>query len=245
MKMKKVLPSVIIGITIIVAAFVLSAAYKYKYQQQQTIEVNGGAEINFSSNLIVWTGSYSRKGESLEKAFSNLKTDEQKVRQFLQSKGIDLNEVIFNAVDISKDYTNKYNNEGRVSGSVFTGYTLTQSIKVQSENIENVEKVSREITGLIQSGVAFNSNAPSYYYTKLADLKIDLLSKATTDGKQRAETIAKNSGQSLGDLRSADMGVFQIIGQYSNESYSWGGTFNTDSKEKTASITVKMSFEVN
>lgn len=155
-----------------------------------------------------------------------------------------MNDVIFDAVNISKDYDNKYNDEGRVTGSVFSGYTLTQSIKVQSKDIDNVEKVSREITGLIQSGVAFNSNVPAYYYTKLADLKIDLLSKATADGRQRAETIAKNSGQSLGTLKSADMGVFQIIGQYSNESYSWGGAFNTDSKEKTASITVKMSFAV-
>ena len=242
--MKKVLPSVIIGITVIVAAIVLGGAYKYKYRQQQTIEVNGGAEINFSSNLIVWTGSFSRKAESLEKAFSDLKIDEQKVRQFLQAEGINMKDVIFDAVNISKDYDNKYNNEGRITGSVFSGYTLTQSIKVQSKDIDNVEKVSREITGLIQSGVAFNSNAPAYYYTRLADLKIDLLSKATAAGRQRAETIAKNSGQSLGTLKSADMGVFQIIGQYSNESYSWGGAFNTDSKEKTASITVKMSFAV-
>jgi len=242
--MKKVFPSIIIGITIIVAAIVLAGAYKYKYRQQQTIEVNGSAEINFSSNLIVWTGSYSRKAESLEIAFSDLKTDEQKVRQFLQSKGVNMNDVIFDAVNISKDYDNKYNDEGRVTGSVFTGYTLTQSIKIQSKDIKNVEKVSREITGLIQSGVAVNSDAPAYYYTKMADLKIDLLSKATADGRQRAETIAKNSGQSLGALKSADMGVFQIIGQYSNESYSWGGAFNTDSKEKTASITVKMAFAV-
>lgn len=242
--MKKVFPSIIIGITIIVAAIVLAGAYKYKFRQQQTIEVNGGAEINFSSNLIVWTGSYSRKAESLEIAFSDLKTDEQKVRQFLQSKGVDMSDVIFDAVNISKDYDSKYNDEGRVTGSVFTGYTLTQSIKIQSKDIKNVEKVSREITGLIQSGVAVNSNAPAYYYTKMADLKIDLLSKATADGRQRAETIAKNSGQSLGALKSADMGVFQIIGQYSNESYSWGGAFNTDSKEKTASITVKMAFAV-
>lgn len=242
--MKKVLPSVIIGITVIVAAIVLGGAYRYKYLQQQTIEVNGGAEIDFSSNLIVWTGSYSRKAESLEKAFSDLKIDEQKVRQFLQSKGINMNDVIFDAVNTSKDYDNKYNDEGRITGSVFSGYTLTQSIKIQAKDIDNVEKVSREITGLIQSGVAFNSNAPTYYYTKLADLKINLLSKAAADGRQRAETIAKNSGQSLGTLQSAEMGVFQIIGQYSNESYSWGGAFNTDSKEKTASITIKMSFKV-
>ena len=41
------------------------------------------------------------------------------------------------------------------------------------------------------------------------------------------------------------MGIFQITGQNSNEDYSWGGTFNTSSKEKTASITMKLDYEVD
>ena len=41
------------------------------------------------------------------------------------------------------------------------------------------------------------------------------------------------------------MGIFQITGQNSNETYSWGGTFNTWSKEKTASITMKLDYETH
>jgi hypothetical protein len=40
------------------------------------------------------------------------------------------------------------------------------------------------------------------------------------------------------------MGIFQITAQNSAEDYSWGGTFNTSSKRKTASITVKLEFEI-
>ena len=76
-------------------------------------------------------------------------------------------------------------------------------------------------------------------------MKIDLLSKASEDGRLRAETIAEKSDNKLGGLKSADMGVFQIIGQYSDENYTWGGAFNTSNKVKTASITVKMEFELN
>lgn len=242
--MGKILTALIISIAVVVAAWVLGAAYKYKYHQQQVIAVTGGAEINFNSDLIVWTGSYSRKAETLESAYAQLKEDEDKVRKYLSGNGISDTGVIFNSVNISKDYTNKYDDNGRVTGSVFNGYTLTQSVKVQSAAIEKVEKISREITGLIQSGVAFNSQPPAYYYTKLSDLKIDLLAKAAADGRQRAETIARNGGGRLDGLQSAEMGVFQIVGQYSNENYTWGGAFNTANKEKTASITVKMQFGV-
>jgi len=41
------------------------------------------------------------------------------------------------------------------------------------------------------------------------------------------------------------MGIFQITGQNSKETYSWGGTFNTDSREKSASITMKLTYKVD
>lgn len=73
---------------------------------------------------------------------------------------------------------------------------------------------------------------------------MDLLAKASADGKQRAEIIAKNAGSSLGKLKKATLGVFQITGKNSNEDYSYGGTFNTTNRDKTGSITIRMEFAV-
>jgi hypothetical protein len=105
--------------------------------------------------------------------------------------------------------------------------------------------MSREITELLEMGIELNSNAPEYYYTKLNALKIDLLAKASADANKRAETIASNSGSSLGSIKKAQMGVFQITGKNSNEDYSFGGSFNTNSREKTASITLKVDYSID
>ena len=91
----------------------------------------------------------------------------------------------------------------------------------------------------------FYSEAPRYYYTKLADLKVKMISKATEDARLRAEKIAEFSGGTMGSLESAKMGIFQITGQNSKENYSWGGTLNTASREKTASITMKLVYKVD
>jgi len=69
-----------------------------------------------------------------------------------------------------------------------------------------------------------------------------MILKATEDARIRAEKIAEFSGGKLGELASARMGVFQITGQNSNENYSWGGTYNTTSRKKTASITMKLTY---
>lgn len=136
-----------------------------------------------------------------------------------------------------------YDNYGN-SKSTFTGYTLSQTLTVESRDLTGVEKVSREITELLDRGIILSSQSPRYYYTKLDELKIDLLARASKDGELRAKTITENSGSKLGKLQKASMGIFQITGQNSDEDYSWGGAFNTSSKKKTASVTLKMDFEI-
>jgi hypothetical protein len=121
---------------------------------------------------------------------------------------------------------------------------LTQQVEIESKDVERIENISREITDLITLGVEFYSNSPQYYYTKLSELKIEMISSATEDARVRAEKIAANANASIGSLKNAQMGIFQIIGQNSSEDYSWGGTFNTTSKMKTATITMKLQFGI-
>ena len=122
---------------------------------------------------------------------------------------------------------------------------LTQSIRIESSDVEKVEKIAREVTELLDQGIQIDGNNVSYYYTKLADLKIEMLANATKDARNRAETIAKNAGANLGGLKTANMGVFQITAPNSaDEDYSWGGTFNTSSKKKRASINMRLTYYV-
>jgi len=240
--MRNYISVAIVALAGILCFWILSNAYKYKYRALETISVTGLAEKDFVSDQIVWTGNYSRKTMDLKLAYTLLKEDESKIRAYLKQKGITDSEMVFSAVSIDKDFTTRYDTYGKQIGMDFTGYNLKQNVTVDSRDIEKVEKISREVTELIQSGIEFNSSSPSYYYTKLSELKIDLLAKASADAKQRAEIIAKNSGSGLGGIKKATMGVFQITGKNSNEDYSYGGVFNTSSKNKTASITTKIDF---
>ena len=126
----------------------------------------------------------------------------------------------------------------------FKGYSLTQTVTITSRNIEAIEAVSRQISELINNGIEIESGNPRYYYTKLNDLKIEMLKEASEDARNRASVIAEGSKSSLGGLTKSNMGVFQIVGQNSDEDYSWGGSFNTSSKEKTASITVSSTYNI-
>ncbi len=100
---------------------------------------------------------------------------------------------------------------------VTVAYIVEQHVTVTSKDLPKVEKVSREITDLLDQGIYVHSEAPLYIYTNLAALKLQMLAEASRDARQRAEQIAQNTGASLGGLLTAKMGVLQINPAFSTE----------------------------
>ncbi|SJZ65811.1 SIMPL domain-containing protein [Sediminibacterium ginsengisoli] len=243
--MKTYAQYLIVAVAVLAGCFILAGAYKYKFRSAETIVVTGLAETDFTSDQIVWKGVFNRYGSDLKQAYALLKNDEAEIVAYLKGKGVADSNIVFSAVDVQKNFQNTFDDNGRVTGSSFSGYTLSGAVTVDSKNIAQVEAVSREVTALLQKGIEFNSQKPDYYYSKLNELKIDLLAKAAEDAKNRAETIARSSKISLGNLKKATMGVFQITGKNNNEEYSYGGSFNTTSREKTASITLRVEYLAN
>ena len=239
----KYLSAIIFSIAIVIAAWFLGNSYVDRANPDGTISVTGAGSENFTSDLIVWEGRFSQMSENLETAYNQLNQDKNTVKDYLIEKGIKEENIVFNSVQTNEQREQQYQN-GNYTGSIFKGYQLSQSVKIESNDVELIENVSREITELLNKGVQFNSTPPRYYYTKLADLKIEMISKATEDARVRAEKIAENSGGTLGELKSANMGVFQITGQNSGEDYSWSGAYNTADKRKTASITMRLEYEI-
>ena len=242
--MKMYMPWILIALTVLVSVFLLGRAYNLKQRKAEIISVTGSADTNFTADLIVWNGSYSRSSFQLQDAFNALKGDEMSVKKYLSAQGLLDKEITTSSISTEKLYDTRYDDNGNQVGSEFKGYKLTQKITIESGDLKKVDRISREITELIQEGVELTSASPDYYYSKLGDLKIGLLAKASADGRKRAETIARNAGSAIQRLNKATMGVFQITGQNMNEDYSFGGVFNTSSIHKTASITVKMEYEI-
>ncbi len=237
--------AIIIALAVIIAAFLFSNAFQNRNSSNDTISVTGLGKKDFVSDLIVWSGTFSKKSYTLKEAYAALDNDRENIRKYLTSKGINENEMVFSAVNFNKDFTTYYNENGSVKEQLFTGFTLTQSVTIQSKEVNKIEDISRQSSELINSGIEFYSNPPEYYYTKLAELKIKMIAEATKDASTRAKSIAENADADLGNLKKSDMGVFQITGQNSSEDFSYGGSFNTTSKNKTANITVKLVYQVD
>lgn len=243
MRNQNLIISIVLSLAFITGCWFLSTLLQKKDLSRNVIEVKGLAEENFSSDLIVWSGSFTKTSMELKEAYKMLAIDEKIVRQYLLDNGVKENEMVFSSVSFYKnfEYLNYSNGESR---KIFVGFNLSQSVRIESKDVEKIEKISREVSKLIDQDVEFKSSSPEYYYTKLADLKIKMIANATKDATERAEQIAINAKSKLGNLQQANLGIFQITAQNSSEEYSWGGTLNTSSKLKTASITMNLKFSL-
>lgn len=242
--MKEYLKYIIIGVAIILSAYLLGRAYTYKYRALDTIVVTGLGETEFTSDLIVWSGTLKVDTHNVAAGYAQIERDKEKVAKFISSKGIDDKAVVFQFVNVNKQYESIFNGSGNYTGQKFIGNQLSQPFSVESRDVEAVENISREMSSLIAQGVAIEAYEPSYFYTKLDDVKLSLIEKASADARQRAEKIAENAGAKLAGVSSVRMGVFQITGANSNEEFAAGGSFNTSSRNKKARITMRVEYRI-
>jgi hypothetical protein len=111
--------------------------------------------------------------------------------------------------------------------------------------VERIEKASREITSLLDEGVVVNSGCPSYFYTRLGELKVEMLAQAAKDARERAENILRSAGNAtIGKLVVADMGIININAANSTKT-SEEGNNDTTALEKDIITIVHAEFEVN
>ncbi len=243
---KSWLTALIIGISIIGAAALLAFGLsRFRSAQSHTISATGSASQEFESDKIVWRGSFETHDDTTSAAFRQIKRDADTVKEYLEDNDIDSSEYELSSISVIPRSRDVYDDEGNYKYSVADGYDLSQQITVTSEDIDKVEKVSRDITDLLESGIQFSSYSPEYYCTTLDDVKLDLIEKATDNAKDRIDIIAKGSGASCGKLVNSNLGVFQITAANSGTSgYTYDGAFDTTSRMKTASITVKLEYEL-
>ena len=232
--------ALVLAIAFVLGIWIAGSTY-LSVRKQRIVSVTGNAEQDFESDLIVWSASFRVQRATLSEAYTEIERERTVVQDYLQRSGLKPDGYSFGSLDVSQNYSSGYDTHGNYQ-QVPNGYVLTQSVTITSGDLDGVEELSKSISSLISQGVEITSQAPAYYYTNLDDLKHQMLRQASEDALDRAEEIASGSRGKVGKLQNASMGVFQIVGKNAGEDYSWGGAFNTSSRHKTISVTVRATY---
>jgi uncharacterized protein len=241
--------AVILALGLIIAAFIISNTWKKVSRGSVSITVTGSASKDIKSDLGIWDGSFSNESAVLTDAYAKLKESNKKVKNYLVSKGYTEDKIIFSAISTTTLYESKqqssydYSGKNTSSSGKVIGYRLSQGVSIESSDVDKIDLLSREVTELINQGVEINSNPPRFLYTKIGDLKIEMIGLATQDAKSRAEQIAKSTDNKVGEVRMSKTGVMQINAKNESQVSDYGMNDNS-SLEKTITSVVNISFSI-
>lgn len=204
------------------------------------ITVTGSASKVVQSDTATLEISIISRNWTRKLCLSDIKNQMPTVIAYLKNNGIDEKDI-----DIKTThgyFTYRYLPNG-VSSNEVDHYNLYQPITIKSNDVQKIKKISNDITNLINKGIDLDVSAPEYYYSKLSDLKVELLRDATMDAKQRASAMLKSTNNRTGKIQSVRMGVFQITSANSTD-VSDGGIYDTSSIEKKVTAVANVVFKI-
>lgn len=209
--------------------------------KQNSVTVTGSAyEIvtSDSGNLDV---ELEVKAPTKAAAQSVAKKQLPEIMKYLKEKGFDVKKDV--EVKASNGYSSfKYYPNGNTSNEI-DHYNFSQKISIKSDDVNKIKDTSLDITSLSDKGIDIEVHSINYSYSKLPDLKIELLKRATKDAKQRASAMLKSTNNGVGKIQSVRMGVFQITPVDSTE-VSDMGINDTSSIEKKITAVSNVTFQI-
>lgn len=227
-KLQILILGLIIGLSGIIATGIIASK-----MTRDTISVTGSYSQIVTSDKGQYEFEVVARGTSRANAYSILKKQNPIVIKYLKSQGFKDNE-------IEEKYINGYNlykttiNGG--STDEIIGFNATQKYSVSSNDVEKIKKISTDINTLTEKGIDISGYEPSYFYSKLSDLKIEMLAKASKDARQRAKAMLKATHNSVGKVQSLQMGVFQITPENSTNVSDSGISDTSTIKKKVTSV---------
>lgn len=230
-----------LAIGLILSSVSIGWFYSRTKKSDDAITVTGSAKKRIKSDLVVWSAGVSVQATQLADAYKQIADHIPRIRKYLIEKGIPENQLTTSSITA---ITLKRKTENGEETSEIVGYSLSQQVDVTSNDVDKVAQIARDATELINQGILLESSAPQFYYTQLGDLKIEMLGEAARDAKTRADKIAESTGNSIGSIRSARMGVMQITAPNSTEVSDYGVN-DTGSIDKDVQAVVNVSFAID
>jgi hypothetical protein len=205
--------------------------------QEDVISVTGSSKRQITSDFVVWQASVTSQRPTTEGASRELAAWTDRVRAFLADAGAREDELRVGAV--STETVTGETLEGE-EGAVL-GYRLTRTFTIRSARVDAITELIDRSAGLLGEGVPIAAQEPQYVFTKLPEIRPQLLADATRDAQQRAEVLVEATGGELGSLRNVAVGVFQITAPNSTEVSDYG-VYDTTTIRKDVTAVVNVSF---
>jgi len=186
------------------------SAIDYK-QLDRSVTVKGLSEHEYDADIVIWPIQFTLAGNDLSLVYQSIDKNVGTIKQFFVQNGIGADEITIAVPSITDKSLNQYNNSN--NRPEFRFYAK-QAVTVYSKNVKSVRAVMSKLAQLGKQGIVFSQDgyelSTEYIFTKLNEVKPQMIEEATRKAREVAEKFATDSKSKLGKIKRASQGRFSI-----------------------------------
>ena len=203
---------IILAIGIAIAGLLIGGGFA-KSREDRYVTVKGISERDVSADLAIWPLRIVAADNDLARANATVQKSLATIRGFLSSNQVDVSQLQLQDFSVTDAQTNQYSGNN-ASGARFV---IKQTVVVRSTRPDLIRAASQKVSDLVSNGVVLSSGGeygnggPTFVFTGLNRLKPQMIGEATARARESAEQFARDSHSSIGGIRRASQGVFEIL----------------------------------
>jgi hypothetical protein len=219
MNNNKTAPALALGIFIMLGLAALgwqlgNSVIRFK-EYERTVTVKGLSEREYPADIVIWPIQFTEAGNELGAVYGQVENNVTRIRDYLRKAGIPNEEISVSTPAITDKSAQNWGD-----GNAQLRYLAMQTVTVYSEDVPRVRAAMGGLAELGKQGIAFNGdmyqNQVEYLFTRLNDVKPEMIEEATTAAREIGEKFAEDSRSRLGKIRTASQGQFSIESRDTN-----------------------------
>lgn len=225
-----VVSAVLLSIAMVAGGYLLGDGLTRARIADRSVTVRGLAERDVTADLATWTIAYSANGFDLPTVRGEIDASTKALTAYFRELGFKPEELKPIGAGV-----NQYINNG------VNTITITQRMQLRTIDIARAQKAVAQQFDLVRRGVTLQEGSGMVYsFTKLNDVKPEMVAEATRDARKAAEQFAKDSGTGVGGIQSATQGYFSIEPRDGDQ--TGGGYGASDSPYKKVRVVTTVNF---
>lgn len=198
-----------VSVSVIASAVILSVGLSNIARADKTVSVRGLAEREVDADLAVWPLTFSLGSNDLSELQKDILAKTEIVKNYLAEYELSGDDFTVQSPSITDNSMNPYMDKNQVRYT----YIAETVVLVRSSKVEQVKKAQGDSLKLMSDGIAVSKDYKSkisFEFTKLNDIKPQMIAEATKNARTAAEQFARDSGSKVGKIKRASQGLFSI-----------------------------------
>jgi hypothetical protein len=207
-RLSTIISALLIALGLATAGYFIGTGISERGAGRRIISVKGLSEREVPASVATWTIGYSANGNDLNEINKKLADSTKAVVAFLKEAGFAEADLAVQPPSLQDTTMEAREKDVPPPPERYKAY---QSVLLRTSKVDLIKPALASASNLMVSGVLLSGKSdPNYLFNQVNEIKPGMIQEATKNARIAAEQFSRDSQTTLGKLRNATQGWFQI-----------------------------------